>query len=83
MLPARLAPSDERARAARPEVQLSTPDLALINAVQDDTRRLARALLLRASGLQWRASAVISFPVALLMRNALLSTMPRMNDDIL
>ncbi len=46
MLPARLAPSDERARAARLEIQFSTPDLALINAVQDDTRRLARALLL-------------------------------------
>jgi TnpA family transposase len=46
MLPARLAPSGEGVPAARPEVQLSTQDLALINAVQDASRRLARAVLL-------------------------------------
>ncbi len=46
MLPARIAPSDQGVTAARLNLRLSAQDLALINAVQDDARRLARALLL-------------------------------------
>lgn len=46
MLPARLVPTDEGVAAARLDVRLNASDLALINAVQDNARRLARALLL-------------------------------------
>jgi TnpA family transposase len=46
MLPARLVPYEEGVTAARLDVRLSPQDMALINAVQDDARRLARAVLL-------------------------------------